>query len=1314
MSTTPRDAVIAVEQKAVDRAYDCYEARLAEMAAPSATACASGKDGMAVRETAESAAEEYGGLEGEALVISRVDVQDEGDTEPETFYVGRRHVFDTETRDQVVVSWTNPLAVSWHNALPETPGEVRLRRRLRCAGRRVEDFLDEITPAGDPYDGSPDAVQEAAAPPAFEDEPAPLEDPAPLDGRDLPDTHDGGEPKEENGTAGPPAGGRHARPSAIPAQRHPAGRRRQKPQPVDEFLLRELRRSRNGRMRDIVETIRRDQMALVTRSPADVLVIQGGPGTGKSAVGLHRVTWLVSNDHFRAEDVLVVGPHQHFLEYVGRVLPTLGTRNVTAVQLSRLWEGPVRGTDSPAARLVKSDERMAAVLRRRVQNECRPEALDTVVSAPSHAQDEPAFVVVVGGTSLRLPRTVVLALLQDARAGTEGYRARRDRFRTLLVDRLLGELVEIAPQRGRDATVRRDLERNRQVTTLVDRIWPALSPEEALRTLLNSPTRLRECAGGVLDPDEQACLQRPKADSAAEEPWTQDDLVCLEELRFLIAGETPRRYRHIVVDEAQDLTPMQARSLRRRCPTGSMTVLGDLAQATGPHSYTSWKQLGSILSARGEWRVAELNTSYRVPAEIMDFVAPLARTVAPSLPYPTAVRLVGDGAVRLVATTPWELLDDAATRAARLAGTNDGRSPRSIAVVVPDGSDWLEEVRRRVDLVDGMTEETLRTVSVLPAAQAKGMEFDHVLVLEPAAVADGGPAGLRRLYVALTRSTQTLTVLHTTPLPAELGTPADEADGDAASVYAYLTPTTAGPENGKGPGAPADGTSGPADGSAPGDDLPVGTPVKVRVLGPGPGSHLKVKVLAPATERTVLLVPRHGEPTPAAGSRLDGWVTRNEGQLSLVSAGDFGRRPISSRMAPRYEAALGVLRDLAHGDGTAAPETAALLSELKGMAARCLRRDRIDWLSVWRLLGSADRDRLGDLADLAQRTRRAVGSEAPGLSAALTDDPAFRHWADALDRARDELRHRIDTGPETGAEPEPPAGPAHPVEPTEPGTPAEPGTAAEPVPPADLRVPAEPARPADLRAPVDPRIPADPRVPADPPTQTLRPDPPIQASQASQATQADQAGQAGQAGPPSPPDPRTPAAGIAHPTTITAPSAELPAEPHGTLEQKDKDTDLMNTAALLEIEPAQSEGRAAWNEALARKLDVEAQADRDCNTHEAVRYELKAALLRAGLRPSDSRVSDATLEGPEGFFRYEVLGADRCGYPHLRAGAARLLELDRVETRSADTRYLVLAEAPTEDWAPDAIREAFGVHVVWRTAAGWHGPDVRTALRLTD
>ncbi|WP_121714061.1 AAA family ATPase [Streptomyces sp. E5N91] len=1209
MSTTSRDAAIAAEQKAVDRAYACYEARLAELTGPTAaTASASGKDSIAVRKEAEATAESYGGLGGAALVISRVDVQEPGDAEPETFHVGRRSVFDPENRDQVVVNWTNPIAVRWHNALPEAPGEVLLRRQLRCMERTVEDYRDEINRAGAAQTGetrpsvsTPD--RETAVPGASDGDIA------------VPETapHEPGAPDGTDGRTGDEQPSPH-RPAPLP--RKVPRRQRRKPQPVDDFLLRELRRSRGGRMRDIVETIRRDQMALVTGAPADILVIQGGPGTGKSAVGLHRVTWLVNNGHFPPQDILVVGPHQNFLDYVGRVLPTLGTRDVTAVQRARLWEGEIRGTDSVAARLVKSDERMAALLRRRVESECRPETLDALVSEPSHAQDEAAFVVTVGSSALRIPRSEVLGFLQNARESAGAYRVRRDRFRTLLVDRLLTELVRIAPRRSRDRTVRRDLERNRQVAAIVERTWPALSPEEALRSLLDSHSRLRECAGTDLDEEEQAALRRQRADNADDELWTQDDLVCLEELRFLIAGDTPQRYRHIVIDEAQDLTPMQARSLRRRCPTGSMTVLGDLAQATGPHAYTGWERLGGLLSDQGDWRVAELNTSYRVPAEIMEFVAPLARAVAPSLPYPTAVRVAGDDAVRLVPTNPWDLLEEATDRAVRLVGTDDGQSLRSIAVVVPDDSDWLDEVRRRVHGVDGMTEEQLRTVSVLPAAEAKGMEFDHVLVLEPSTIADRGPAGLRQLYVALTRSTQTLTVLHTTPLPRELS-PTDAYEDDNAAVSAAVSASSPPSQSGAvSPSATAATSQSP--GTQDREELPVGTPVKVRVLGPGPGAHWKVKALAPATERTLLLVSRHGESAPKAGSRLDAWVTRNEGPVSLVAAGDFGRKPISARMAPRYLGALGALQDIVEGDGAAPPGTADRLSELKGMANRCLRRDRVDWLSVWRILGSADRDRLSALADLAQRTRHAVTSGTPDLDTALASDPAFDHWVGPLSQAREELSRRFDGEPahRTETAPEPARTVPHGSDPEQ-----QDGTGTDDTPPTD------------------------------------------------QATS---------------PEPAT--------------------------RYEQKDTDTMDTAAPTDTSAPEPTGQPVFGEALARELRVGAEADRVCNTHEAVRFELKAALLRAGLRPSDSPAADVVVDGPKGLFLYEVLGAGRSTYADLRAGAVRLMEIEYLSSRAIDQRFLVLSEPPADDWTAAAMKEVFGVGTVWRVLDGWQGPDARVAL----
>ncbi|MGW7252656.1 HelD family protein [Streptomyces sp. NPDC054834] len=947
MGTTTRDEIIAIEQKAVDRAYECYAARLAELTGGSvASASASGKDSVANRLAAEERAAAYGGLGNASLVISRVDVQDGPGGEPDTWYVGRRAVSDVHTRDTVVVEWTNALAKKWLDALPDAPGEVLLRRRLHCTRRVVEGYADDISVAVPaPRPTADDAGPEAAAADSATDVQQPEK-------------------------ARPPV----LTPADI-ARLH-----RQKPQQPDDFLLRELQRSRSGSMRDIVETIRRDQMALVTGSPSDILVVQGGPGTGKSAVGLHRVTWLVNNGHFKAQDVLVVGPHQRFLDYVSQVLPTLGTRNVNAVQVTRLWDGEILGTDTPQARVVKSDERMAAVLRRRVEIECRPEAVDEFTTTPSYDGAKPELTVTVGSTTLRVPRSEVLALLEDLRQGDGSYRERRDRFRGLLVDRLLRELVAVAPRRSRDDTIRRDLERNRQVERLIERVWPSPGAREALRSLYDSEDLLRTCSEGILDAAEQAAVHRPRADKADADPWTLDDHVCLEELRYLITGETPQRYGHIVVDEAQDLTPMQARSLRRRSAAhGSMTILGDLAQATGPHTHTDWDRLGTLLSDHGDWRVAELTTSYRVPAEIMEFVAPLARTIAPTLPYPQAVRAVGEGAVRTVATEPWKLLDDTVAQATRLIGTSDGHTLRSVAVIVPDDSGWLDEISRHLDLADGITEQEREAVSVLAATQAKGMEYDHVLVVEPATIADRGPAGLRQLYVALTRSTQSLTVLHTSPLPEAL----TNTDGSSTEP------------------APTEGETRMADGDVP----EIGTDIRVRVTGRTPGGRYRVKALSPATDVPLVLTVRHGSVPPRPGEELDCWVFAHETNHCLLTRDQRGRQPISPRMAERYVAALGVFDDLTNGDGTIPENARDRLSELKGMANRVLRRDQADWVDVRRVLGFPDKHRLSLLRDLAAHTNRMLKDNNLDVNR-LQEDLARAGWAQALDEAREALQHR--------------------------------------------------------------------------------------------------------------------------------------------------------------------------------------------------------------------------------------------------------------------------------------------------------------------
>ncbi|MGX4688834.1 ATP-dependent DNA helicase [Streptomyces sp. JNUCC 63] len=1174
MSTTTGEEVIALEQKAVDHAYDCYEARLAEMSGSSAAmASASGKDSIAVRKAMEARAEAYRGLGNEALVFARVDAPEEPGREPRPWYIGRRSVLDSE-REPVVLLWTSPLADRWTKALPEKPGDVVLRRRLQCARRVVEGYVDEIAvtrPALDRPSTSPDPVRTPTRIP----KPRPAaDDRAEVERPQESDVADPSAPAPESASdlvpeeVAEPGGSRPGRRTPAPTPGDVARIRRRKPLQPDELLLRELQRSRSGRMRDIVETIRRDQMDLVTGSPTDVLVVQGGPGTGKSAIGLHRVTWLVNNEHFKAQDILVIGPHQRFLDYVGQVLPTLGTRDVNAVQLSRLWDADTPGTDTAQARRVKSDERMAAVLRNRVESDFRPEALDDLTAAPAFEGDEPAVTVTAAGTTLRVPRSQVLGLLTAAQDGGGPYRQRRDRFRTLFVDLLLRELTDVAPRRGQSPTIRREFERNRRVERLVERIWPSPSAREALRSLYDSPDLLRSCADGILDENEQAVLHRPRAATADAEPWTLDDHVCLEELEFLISGEVPPRYGHIVVDEAQDLTPMQARALRRRCAAGgSMTVLGDLAQATGPHTHTSWERLGTLLSDHGDWHVAELTTSYRVPAEIMEFVAPLARAVAPDLPYPQAVREAGEDAVRTVATEPWKLLEDTVTHVTRLVGSSDdGNNLRSIAVIVPDDSTWLDEITRLLDQSEDLTGPRRKAVSVLAAAQAKGMEYDHVLVLEPATVAARGPAGLRQLYIALTRSTQTLTVLHTAPLPEAL---TDTVHSPVPAGIPSSSPAEARPDD---------------EAAVP----EIGTDVRVKVVGPGPGGRYKVTALAPALDRPMMLTVRHGSTPPRTGDELDCWVFANETNQTVLTTDQRGRLPISPTMAPRYVAALGVLDELMSATGGEPQDARARLAELKGMANRILRRDQADWVDVRRVLGSPDRQRLSVLRDLAAGTHRALKDGTLDI-AALRDQLSGSGWADALLDARDTLRARMDDATPTAPEKAPSTAPA----------------------------------------------------------------------------------------PERKPEPKE-----TEPVPTSGPAIAAPATTSETVEQS----------------------------ALLQALEAWATADRTCKKHEAVRHALKAALLWADLEPVDSPVVDVSCDTDQGLRLYEVLGAGRSAYQDLREGATRLLEINHTLPTSATGLYLVLCEPPAEDWAAEAVRDIFTVHVLWRTPDGWDGEVVGTAL----
>jgi DNA helicase IV len=510
---------------------------------------------------------------------------------------------------------------------------------------------------------------------------------------------------------------------------------------VSDFLLEELERRRDVRMRDIVATIQSDQYRLITAEPEGALVVQGGPGTGKTAVGLHRASWLLYTHRERLRRVLVVGPNPTFMDYVSHVLPTLGEEAVEQRAVTELLDGieVVREEEPDVARL-KGDPRLREVVARAVEI--------AVVPAPEE------LVTLVDGEYVRVRERDVAALLEEALEAGSPLALARDRFRMAVLRRFYeryGELFGPRALRSFDE-LERALRRGGFLTRWLDRVLPLPQPEKLVARLLTSPAALEAASDGVLEADERKLLLRDRPRRLADLRWSDQDVPLVDEARTLLAG-APRSYGHVIVDEAQDLSPMQLLAISRRAVDGSLTILGDVAQATGPVVYRRWQELEPYLPDEAEMDIQELRHAYRVPAEIMDFALPLLDRIAPEVEPPLAYRKGGDPP-RLVRVAEDELLQAAFRETAALAEL-DGL----LAVIVPRS---LDGALPQGELFDELS------VPVLTPRQAKGLEFDHVLVVEPAAIADDGDRGLRELYVALTRPTKTLVVVHARPLPKGL------------------------------------------------------------------------------------------------------------------------------------------------------------------------------------------------------------------------------------------------------------------------------------------------------------------------------------------------------------------------------------------------------------------------------------------------------------------------------------------------------------------------------------------------------------------
>jgi DNA helicase IV len=346
----------------------------------------------------------------------------------------------------------------------------------------------------------------------------------------------------------------------------------------------------------------------------------------------------------------------------------------------------------------------------------------------------------------------VAALLDEALESGLALAPARERFRMAVLRRFYeryGELLGPMALRSFD-DVERALRRNGFLTKFLDRVYPVPRPEKLVARLLTLAPALAAAAEGVLSAAEQKLLLRDRPRRASELEWSAHDLPLLDVARTLVDGP-PRTYGHVIVDEAQDLSPMQLLAVSRRAVDGSLTILGDVAQATGPVVYGRWQELEPFLPDEAEVTIEELRHAYRVPGEIMEFALPLLDAIAPDVERPLAYRQ-GAQPPRLLRVAESEVLAAALEAAAELDGLLAVIAPRSLVDAPPQG-----------DAFDEMS------VPVLTPREAKGLEFDHVVVVEPAAiVGEAGDAGLRELYVALTRPTKTLTVVHSRALPAEL------------------------------------------------------------------------------------------------------------------------------------------------------------------------------------------------------------------------------------------------------------------------------------------------------------------------------------------------------------------------------------------------------------------------------------------------------------------------------------------------------------------------------------------------------------------
>ena len=583
-------------------------------------------------------------------------------------------------------------------------------------------------------------------------------------------------------------------------------------------LLAALGRARTGRMGDIIATIQGEQDRIIRNPLAGILLVQGGPGTGKTAVALHRAAYLLFTHRSTLErqGVLVVGPNPLFLNYIENVLPSLGESGVTLATISELVTNvEVGARESEELDQLKGDIRMVKVLARALRTRQHP--LRDDVEIP------------VGRAILNLKATWSKDIVERARRRPGNHNQRRSAVGRELALRMANEyhsrFVKNSDEEISQVNELADAIRaTQQFKIALQRIWPRLTGQDLLHDLFGAPALIRAAAKDILNDEEIAMLHRPRSVNLEDVLWTKADAALIDEARILLGPRKKPRpkpkpgdsgildgvdldayagnvrqaalreaerlapaqsqeldeaefvtYGHIVVDEAQDLSPMELRVLKRRDLTGSMTIVGDMGQATTAGSSASWNAVLEVLEPRREPARVDLTVSYRTPEEVLNFAEPTLKAASPDLEAPKPVRRAGtEPTVEVVAQSEF-----AATLSAAVKRECENVHPGRVAVIVtgPRVDEIVSILNAAgLDAIDPREMES-RGLSadlvVLAAEGANGLEFDATVVVEPGEIARRGSGaskaitsrGLRTLYVAMTRPTRRLAIVASGELP---------------------------------------------------------------------------------------------------------------------------------------------------------------------------------------------------------------------------------------------------------------------------------------------------------------------------------------------------------------------------------------------------------------------------------------------------------------------------------------------------------------------------------------------------------------------